>query len=243
MRAHRNPFLVSGLSLFVIGDDGFEKIPEALVSAGVVFARYLQQQFLERIETAQRVPRDGIRQARAQHHKLLLAFIFRCSHGPTHRVIQTAQLALGTGIHVAHAADHAVRLIIQVQRIGDQLLDIDLGRALEPAPVTTAVATPIAPATFAAPIAMRTTTAFAATTTGSASAFSPWFLTTWFLLRRFRHPNLVFLCFGLLHAWACYIIPSVDNLAHSSATRPEGRNFKFTGFFPTRSAIRLVRAF
>src|SRR5581483_4163560 len=37
--------------------------------------------------------------------------------------------------------------------------------------------------------------------------------------------------------------PSVESLAHSSATRPEGRNLMLAGFFPTRSAIKLARAF
>jgi hypothetical protein len=43
VRTHLNSFLVSGLCfhLLVVRDDGFEKIAEALVAAGVVLARYL----------------------------------------------------------------------------------------------------------------------------------------------------------------------------------------------------------
>ena len=189
--------------------------------------------------------RDGIRQARAQHHELLLALIFGRANRAAHRIIKTAQLALGPGVHVAHAADYAVGLIVQVERIGDQFFDIDLRRSFKAATVATAVAASIRASTLA-PIAMRTAAAFASAAR-AAPAFAPGLLTAWFLLCCFRHPNLVFfgrfLFNGRSHASVCYVIPSVDSLAHSSATRPEGRNFKFTGFFPTRSAIRLVRAF
>ncbi len=113
VRTHVNRFL------FVVCDDGFEQIAEAFVTAGIVFARHLQQQFLERIETPQRMPRDGVSQAGPQHDELLLALAFRRPHCPAHRVIKTPQLAPGPGIHVAHAADDTVGLIIQVQRIGD----------------------------------------------------------------------------------------------------------------------------
>jgi len=36
---------------------------------------------------------------------------------------------------------------------------------------------------------------------------------------------------------------SADNLAHSNATRPAGRNFTVTALRPIRSAIKPVRAF
>ena len=36
---------------------------------------------------------------------------------------------------------------------------------------------------------------------------------------------------------------SADNLAHSNATRPAGRNFTVTALRPIKSAIRAVRAF
>jgi len=89
---------------------------------------------------------------------------------------------------------------------------------------------------------MRTTASFPAAT-GRASALSPGFLNAWFLLRCFRHPNLVFLFTGCLRASARHVIPSVDNLAHSNATRPAGRNLTVTALRPIRSAIRPVRAF
>ena len=81
--------------LFVVSNDGFKQIFESFVSARVVPARDLQQQAFERIQTAQRMPRDGVRQARAQHDELMLALAFRSAHRPAHRVIQAPQLALG----------------------------------------------------------------------------------------------------------------------------------------------------
>src|SRR5579863_7752051 len=73
---------VPGLrGLFVVGDDGFKEVAEALVTARVVLARDLQQQLFERVEAAQRVTRDGVGQARAQHHELLLALVLRGPDG------------------------------------------------------------------------------------------------------------------------------------------------------------------
>ena len=73
----------------------------------VVLARHLQQQLFQLIEAAQAVPRDGVSQARAQHHELVLPLAFGRAHGAPHGAVQAAQLALGAGIHVAHAADNA----------------------------------------------------------------------------------------------------------------------------------------
>src|ERR1700733_3647709 len=113
---------------------------------------------------------DSVSQTRSQHDELLLPFVLRRADGAANRIVETAQLALGAGIHVAHAADYAVRLIVEVQRIGDQFLDIDFRRAFETAPVATAapVVTPLAPATFAA--TRRTTPAF---TIARSSTFAP----------------------------------------------------------------------
>src|ERR1700691_659248 len=69
------------LVLFVICHDRFEKIAEALVAAGVVLARHLHQQFLQRIQAAQRMPRDGVSQARPQHDELLLPLVLRRADG------------------------------------------------------------------------------------------------------------------------------------------------------------------
>ncbi len=40
-----------------------------------------------------------------------------------------------------------------------------------------------------------------------------------------------------------FLYASADNLAHSSATRPAGRNFTVMALRPIKSAIRAVRAF
>src|ERR1044071_10178464 len=49
------------LPLFVVGDDGFKQVLEALVAALVVLARNLQQQFFELIQAAQPVTGYGVR--------------------------------------------------------------------------------------------------------------------------------------------------------------------------------------
>src|SRR5690349_12014822 len=169
--------IVGSVSLFVVGDDGFEKIAEAFVTFGVVLARHLQQQAFERIETAQRVSRDGISKPRAQHHELLLPLALRSAHRAAHGIVQAAQLASGAGIHVAHAADYGVGLVVQVQRIRDQLFDIDISEAFETAAVarTSAAATivPTGTSTFA-PSALRTATTLPAALTFAATmTFTP----------------------------------------------------------------------
>src|SRR3984957_21264605 len=155
MRTHVGGFLDSGF-LFVIGHDRFEKIAEALVAAGVVLACHLQQQFLERIKAAQGMTRDGITQTRPQHHELLLPLVLRRADSAAYGIVETAQLAFGAGVHVAHAADHTVRLIVEIQRIGYQFFDVDFRRPFEAAttattPVVTAIAS-LAPSAFAAAI-------------------------------------------------------------------------------------------
>src|SRR5208283_6219293 len=87
---------------------------------------------------------DGVGQARAQHHELLLALVFGSAAGAADGVIETPELALGSGVHIAHAAHHSVGLVVQVQRIADELVDIDLGRALETATVAAAVSATVA---------------------------------------------------------------------------------------------------
>src|SRR5580704_18525 len=80
----------------------------------------------------------------------MLALAFGGARGAPHGIVEPAKLALGSGIHVAHAAHHDVGLIIQIQAIGDQLLDIDFGRAFG-TPVAIAERTPFS-ATFAPPV-------------------------------------------------------------------------------------------
>src|SRR5258708_26031985 len=152
-----------GLSLFVVGDDGFEKIAEALVAQRGILARHLQQQLLERIETSQRMARDGVSQPCAQHHELLLTLAFRCADRAAHCIVETPQLAFGPGVHVAPAAYHSVRLVVEIHRIRDQFLDIHVGRAFEPAsiaPTPSLIAT-VASATAFTTFAMWSPSAFA----------------------------------------------------------------------------------
>ena len=66
----------------------------------------------------------------------------RGAAGPAHGVIETPQLAARAGIHVAHAADDAVRLVIQVQAVGDELVEIDFERTFRTA--TTAIIATVA---------------------------------------------------------------------------------------------------
>ncbi len=40
------------------------------------------------------MPRDGVSQARAQHHELVLPLVFGRARGPAHRVVEPPQLAL-----------------------------------------------------------------------------------------------------------------------------------------------------
>src|SRR5215469_16947453 len=115
--------------LLVVGHDGLEKILEPFVPTDIVLSRYLKQQLFELIQAAQPVPRDGVCQPRAQHDELVLPLALRRPHGPPHRAVQAAQLALGARIHVAHAADDGVRLVVQVEAVADELVELDFRRA------------------------------------------------------------------------------------------------------------------
>jgi hypothetical protein len=86
------------------------------------------------------VARDGVGKACAHHHKFVLPLAFRSAGGAADGVVQAAQLAFGSGIHIAHAAYHYVRLIVEIERIGNQLLDVHFGSAVA-APVARAAAT------------------------------------------------------------------------------------------------------
>jgi hypothetical protein len=91
----------------------------------------LQQQAFERVQAAERMARDGVGQARAQHHELVLALTLRRAYRPADCIIETAKLALGPAIHVPHARDHGMGLIVQVKTVGDELFELDVGRAFE----------------------------------------------------------------------------------------------------------------
>src|SRR5580693_6016257 len=134
---------------YSLGNDGFKQVAKTLVAASVVLAGDLKQEPLEGIQTAQRVAGNSVSEARPDHDELMLALAFGGARGAPHGIVEPAKLALGSGVHVAHAAHHDVGLIIQIEAIGDQLLDIDFGRAFG-TPVTIAKRTPFS-ASFSAP--------------------------------------------------------------------------------------------
>src|ERR1019366_4778066 len=120
------------------------------VSAAVVAPRHLQQQFLNLIQAAQPVARDGIGQARAQHDELVLPLALRRPHGTPHGAVESAQLALGARIHVTHAAHDGVCLVVQVQAVADQLLQLDFRRAFGTAAIEAAAVASVSAITTAA---------------------------------------------------------------------------------------------
>ena len=63
-----------------------------------------------------------------KHHELVLPFAFRRADGAAYGVVETPQLALGARIHVAHAHDDDVGLIVEIEAVGDQLFEFDVGR-------------------------------------------------------------------------------------------------------------------
>src|SRR5262249_55810418 len=108
---------------------------EAFVAASVVLARNLKQQLFELIEAAQAVTGNRIGKTRAQHDELVLPLVFRSPDSAPDRAVKPPQLALGAGIHVAHPADDSMGLVIQVEAIGDQLIELNLRRAFRPATI------------------------------------------------------------------------------------------------------------
>src|ERR1035437_339755 len=132
---------------------------EPFVSAAVVAPRHLEQQFLDLIEAAQPVARDGVGQAGAQHDELMLPLAFRRPHGTPYGTVETPELALGARIHVAHAAHDGMRLVVQVQAVADELFQLDLRRAFGTATIksSSVAAGPIAAGTITArTVAART---------------------------------------------------------------------------------------
>src|SRR5580692_2989846 len=182
-----------------------------------------------------------------------------------------------------------MRLVVQIQAVGNQLFKLDLRRAFERTPAT-------GPPTFATVATIRTIPAMfagtsAATTARSIASTAGTSLSTLFLrrprrtiltrrprirlglglgfmlrfrlnvwlrlllgsrsfhssgscFRRRRHSfGLRFVLSYIIHAMSLMTAYSADNLAHSSATRPAGRNFTVTALRPIRSAISAVRAF
>ncbi len=152
---------------------------KTFVTAQVVLARHLQQQLLQLVEAAQAVARDGVSQARAQHHEFVLALAFGRAHGAPHGAVQAPQLALGAGVHVAHAADDAVRLVIQIEAVRHEFFQLDFGRSLG----TSAVAGDRrgVPPVVATRAPIRPTSAFAASALARRTVF-PSLLLFWHAL-------------------------------------------------------------
>ena len=104
---------------------------ESFVPVRIVSARHLQQQPLQRIQTAQGMPGNGIRQTRAQHDELMLTLALRRADGAAHGVVQPPELALGAAIHIPHAGDNGVRLIVEIQAVGNELFQFNVRRAFK----------------------------------------------------------------------------------------------------------------
>lgn len=125
-------FVIRGLfvagQLFVVSNDGFKQVAEPLIATSFVLAGHLQQEPFQLVETAETVACNGVGQARTEHHELMLPFILWCAGGPAYRVVKPTQLTAGTGIHIAHPADHDVGLIVEIEAVGDELLDFDVWR-------------------------------------------------------------------------------------------------------------------
>src|SRR5262249_57573935 len=76
---------------------------------------------------------DGVGEGGAEDHELMLRLGFGRAHGAAYRAVETPQLALRAAIHIAHAADDGVCLIIEIETIADEFLELDFGRAFESA--------------------------------------------------------------------------------------------------------------
>jgi hypothetical protein len=181
-----------------------------------------------------------------------------------------------------------VRLIVEIQAVGNQFFELDLRWTFKrtPAAGPSTFATVATVGTISTMLAGPSTTTARSIAPSTGTSFSTLFLrrprrtilsrrprvrlglglsfrlNIWlrfglrFLLgsgsfrssgSRFRRRRYSFgLCFVvsyIIHAMSLMTAYSADNLAHSSATRPAGRNFTVTALRPIRSAISVVRAF
>jgi len=114
---------------------------------------------------------------------MVLAVAFGGSHGTADGVVEAAQLALGAGIHVAHAGYDGVRLIVEIEAVGDQFFELDLGGHFEGAAGGTAFAG-AAVGAFAALAAALRTAALASAGAARALFAAAMFGTGWALLTR-----------------------------------------------------------
>src|SRR5215217_4176435 len=87
--------------------------------------------------------RDRIGKARSQHHKLVLLVAFGRLACAPHCVIETPELASGARVHVAHSRNDGMSLVIEIQAIGDQLVEVDFRGPFEPA-LAAATISPVA---------------------------------------------------------------------------------------------------
>jgi len=161
--------------LLVVSNNGFEKIAEPFVAARFILARDLKQQAFQLIETTESVTRDGVGETGAQHHELVLALILGRASGAAYGVVETAELAARAGIEIAHAADDDVSLVVEIEAVGDQLFEFDLGRAIETAlaaGTATAITTPVATAITTITAATATSITTATVTTGATTTTS-----------------------------------------------------------------------
>src|SRR5689334_24370071 len=113
--------------------------------------------------------RDGVGQAGAQHDEFVLALALGRADGAADRAVEAPQLALGAAVHIAHAADDGVRLVIEIEAVADELFQLDFGRAFEAAVAAGAAATITAISTVTA-ISAGAIAARAAISTGAAPA-------------------------------------------------------------------------
>ena len=259
MRAHVRWVFLGSKKLFVVGDDGFEEIAEPLIAAHFIFAGDLQQQSLDLIHAAKRMARDGIRQSGAKHDELMLALILRRANGPTNSAIKPSELGAGGRIHVANSTDNGMRLVIEIEAVGNQLLEVDLLDFKTALAAGTTITSRAAPFTARSAIARTAITPAFGTRSAIGRSSGGTILTRtrlWrtpftqraILLRRLRALGW-FRCLFFCHVSSDLSVQtSFDSRAHSMATTPAGRRrncFPAAGrmFRPTISLIKCNRSF
>jgi hypothetical protein len=88
----------------------------------------------------------------------------RCTAGAADSVVETPQLALCAGVHVTHAGNDRVRLIVEIKTVADQFFEIDFSRTFE-----TAVARSTITAAIGAIVTKTAALAFTTSATGTAA--------------------------------------------------------------------------
>src|SRR5262245_14334120 len=111
--------------------------------------------------------RDCVGQPGAQHDEFVLAFPFGDAAGTAHGAVETPQLAARARVHIPHSSHHCVRLVIQIKRIRNQLVQIDLRRSVAAWPAAARTSAPIATAITGTSAAVAS--AISATVVGTAT--------------------------------------------------------------------------